>query len=58
MRRRTVNMRSYIPDREMELFADTALGRGYSLLMLENREYPRLPQEKRWIVDADLCEIT
>ena len=54
----TVNLRSYIPDAEMVLFADTALSHGYALLMLENREYPRLPQEKRWIVDKDLCEIT
>ena len=54
----TVNMRSYISDREMTRFADTALSHGYHLLMLENREYPRLAQEKRWIVDSDLCEIT
>ena len=54
----TVNMRSYVPDREMELFAQTALSRGCRILMLENREYPRLAQEKRWIVDSDLCEIT
>lgn len=54
----TVNMRSYISDREMAQFADTALSHGYHLLMLENREYPRLAQEKRWIVDSDLCEIT
>ena len=54
----TVNMRSYVSDRDMGLFADTVLSRGYMLLMLENREYPRLAQEKRWIVDGDLCEIS
>lgn len=54
----TVNLRSYVSDRDMELFADTVLSHGYMLLMLENREYTRLALEKRWIVDSDLCEIS
>lgn len=53
----TVNLRSYFSDRETELFTESANLHGFHLLMLENREYPRLPNEFRVVVDEDLCEI-
>ena len=53
----TVNLRSYFSDRETEMFAESASLHGFHLLMLENREYPRLPNEFRVVVDKDLCEI-
>ena len=52
-----VNLRSYISDAQMEEFLETALARGYQMLLLESCEHPLLPREKRYIVDADLCEI-
>ncbi len=36
---------------------ETVLGRGYCLLMIENRDYHRLSFEKRLVIDEDLCEI-
>ena len=53
----TVNMRSFVADDEMELFARTVVGHGYHVLGIESREHPLLSAEKRVIVDADLCEI-
>ncbi|MGI6172895.1 MAG: type II-A CRISPR-associated protein Csn2 [Christensenellales bacterium] len=53
----TVNMRSFVSDEEMQLFADTAVSHGFQVLALENCEHPLLNNELRWTVDADLCEI-
>lgn len=53
----TLNLRSFIPDNETELFLDTVIKHGYNLIMLENREYNHLANEQRYIVDSDLCEI-
>lgn len=52
-----INMRSYVSDREAEEFMDTVLRHGYEVLMIENREYPVISYEKRFIVDQGLCEI-
>ena len=54
----TVNLRSYISDRETELFMQTALDHEFNIIMIENCEHKRLQQEKRLIVDADLCLIS
>lgn len=54
----TVNLRSYISDSETELFMETALAHEFQILMIENCEHKRLPQEKRLIVDGDLCLIS
>ena len=54
----TVNLRSYISDRETELFMQTVLDHEFNILMIENCEHKRLSQEKRMIVDADLCLIS
>lgn len=52
-----VNMRSWFSDAEMEQFVNTVLSHKFTILLLDNREYPRLPNEKRTIIDQDLCEI-
>ncbi|MGN1348680.1 MAG: type II-A CRISPR-associated protein Csn2 [Acutalibacteraceae bacterium] len=54
----TVNLRSYISDKEAELFMQTALSHQFNVLMIENCEHKRLSFEKRLIVDADLCLIS
>lgn len=53
----TVNLRSFISDSEASLFMQTAISHGYHIIMLENCEHTRLDEEKRYIVDRDLCEI-
>jgi CRISPR type II-A-associated protein Csn2 len=53
----TLNLRAFVSEEETEHFMQTSLGRGYCLLMIENRDYRRLPFEKRLVIDEDLCEI-
>lgn len=53
----TVNMRSFVSDAEMQLFAETVLSHGFQVLALESTEHPRLERETRWTIDEDLCEI-
>lgn len=53
----TVNMRGFVSDIQTELFSKTVLSHGYSVLMVENHEYSRLPDERRVVIDVDLCEI-
>ena len=53
----TVNLRSYVSDKEMELFIETVIQHGYNLLMIESGEHPLLKSEQRYIIDSALCEI-
>lgn len=53
----TVNLRSYISDHETSEFMKTLLSHGYHVIMVESSEHPRLEEEFRYIIDADLCEI-
>lgn len=52
-----VNMRNFVSDREMQLFVDVIVARGYQVIMLEGAEKSRLKGEKRYLIDADMCEI-
>lgn len=52
-----VNMRSWFPDVEMELFAKDAAAKKLDLLLLENCDHPHLSNERRWTIDSDLCEF-
>lgn len=52
-----VNMRSFVPDNDMELYAQTVLSHGYHVLHLESSAKAIIPSEKRVLIDADLCEI-
>lgn len=52
-----INLRSYLSDEETALFMETALQHRFSILMIESGERPLLPQECRFLVDKDLCEI-
>lgn len=53
----TINLRSYVSDKEMELFIETVIQHGYNLLMIESGEHPLLKSEQRYIIDSALCEI-
>lgn len=52
-----VNLRCLIPQERLELMLDTALKREHKILLIDNVEYPKLDQENRIVIDADLCEI-
>ena len=53
----TVNMRSFFGETVMNEFVKTVIDHGIRLLMLENRELSPLENEKRIIIDCDMCEI-
>ncbi len=52
-----VNLRSYLSDKKMEEFLKNAQAREIQLLLLESAERELLEDEKRYIVDADMCLI-
>ena len=52
-----VNLRSLVSYENLELMMNTAIEREHRILLIDNVEYPRLRNEKRLIIDADLCEI-
>ena len=52
-----VNLRSYFPDDSVQRFLQTAIDHQYTLLLVDAWEHPRLPEERRLIIDKDLCEI-
>lgn len=52
-----VNLRSYFPDDSVQHFLQTAIDHQYTILLVDAWEYPRLPGERRLIIDKDLCEI-
>lgn len=54
----TLNMRSFVNDEDMERFADSAIAHGYDILAIESFEHPKLKNERRVIIDRDLCEIS
>ncbi len=53
-----LNFRSFIDDEEAELFFDTILRHKYHVLTIENCEHVHLSNEKCYIIDSDLCEIS
>ena len=53
----TNNLRSYVDDDELELFAKSVLLQGYNVIMIESSEHSLIEHERRYIVDSSLCEI-
>ena len=53
----TVNLRSYLGQKEAEAFFHSIVLHKLSVLCIENREYPRVRDEKCIIVDQDFCVI-
>ena len=51
------NLRCLIPADRLQLMINTAIEREHYLLIVDNMDYPILDNEKRIIVDSDLCEI-
>ena len=53
----TVNLRSYLNDKDARLFMSTVTSHGFDVIMIESFEHTKLDEEKRLIIDADLCLI-
>ncbi len=51
------DLRSFVSDKNVELFLETVVQHGYNVFMIESSERERLPSERRYIVDSSLCEI-
>ena len=49
--------RSFVGDEETERFIDSVIKHKFDLIMLENAAYPRLKNERRIVIDGDLCCI-
>lgn len=52
-----VNLRSFFDDDHVEKFLETVSAHGYRVLLLDGIERKKLPQERRIIIDNDLCEF-
>ena len=52
-----VHLRSYFSDAELELFFSDTRRRKHRVLMLEGTEHPYLSEEKRVVIDTEMCEI-
>lgn len=52
-----INMRSYFPDDDMEIFTESVYLHDFKVLLLENSEAAKLNHTKRYVIDSDLCEF-
>lgn len=52
-----VNLRSYFPDDSVQRFLQTTIDHQYTLLLVDAWEHLHLPEERRLIIDKDLCDI-
>ena len=52
-----VNLRSVMDNDTLEKFTATCCTHEYNIMLIDNREYNKLPLEKRTVVDIDLCEF-
>lgn len=52
------NLRSVVSDDDISLFNETAIRKGYEIILIESAEKTKLNDIKRFIIDNDLCLIT
>ena len=52
-----VNLRSFLDDAAMELFAESCCRKEHKILLIDNKVYKKLFREERLLIDNDLCEI-
>ncbi len=53
----TVNLRSFLTDDQADCFFQSVVMHKFSVIMFENKDYPKSKWEKRLILDKDLCTI-
>lgn len=52
-----VNMRSYFNDKDLEAFFETVISHEFKVLLIDNHAEKVLENEKRMVIDEDLCEF-
>ena len=52
-----VNLRSFVDDKSLELFASTCMQHGFHVLMIDSVAKDLLTLERRLTIDYDLCEF-
>ena len=52
-----VNIRSFFSDEEMETFIETVVAHNFYVLLIDGKEYNRMKNEERIVIDSDLCVI-
>ena len=52
-----VNIRSFFSDEDMETFIETVVAHNFYVLLIDGKEYNRMKNEERIVIDSDLCVI-
>lgn len=52
-----LNLSSYVEFEQMQRFSDTVIGHSYRVLLIDSHDFEKLNNEKRLIIDRDLCEF-
>lgn len=52
-----INFRSYVMDEDVYQFMDTIKRQLFNVVLIEEKEHKLLSNEKRYLIDEDLCEI-
>ena len=52
-----VNLRSYYNRKDVCDFVNTSIAHKYSLLLIDNKEFPIEECEERLVIDQDYCEF-
>jgi len=53
-----LNLRNFVTDDEADRFIETILRHRYNVIMIEGCEHTHLKNEKCYIIDKDMCEIS
>lgn len=52
-----VNLRTYYNEKDVEKFTNTCVAHKFFILLIDSKEFPCNPCEKRLFIDKDRCEI-
>lgn len=52
-----VNLSSFVEWEQLQEFVNTVIGHSYRVLLIDSRDFRRLENENRLIIDQDLCEF-
>lgn len=52
-----INLRSYYNECDVAQFIETVVAHKFRILLIDNREFTKLPYENRLIIDIDRCEF-
>ena len=52
-----LHLRSYFTEEQTAMFLKTVADHGYHVLLVDSKDYEKLPEENRITIDKDLCEF-